>query len=69
MEIPRYWRLKTQRYRLEGSVCTICGRLTFLHRPVCAQCHCAAQPIQIASCGIPVVPALNRIEDAFSLKG
>jgi uncharacterized OB-fold protein len=69
MEIPRHWRLKAQRYRLEGSTCPTCGRLTFPPRPVCAQCHCAAQPIKLASCGIPVWPALNRMEDAFSLKG
>ncbi len=29
MEVPHHWRLKAQRYRLEGSTCPICGQLTF----------------------------------------
>ncbi len=35
MEIPRHWRLKTQRYRLVGSVCLNCGQFSFPPRPVC----------------------------------
>ena len=27
MEIPRHWRLKAQRYCLEGSACSKCGQL------------------------------------------
>jgi uncharacterized OB-fold protein len=69
MEIPRHWRLKAQRYRLEGSTCPVCGRLTFPPRPVCAQHHCAAQPMRIASYGILILPALNLTVDAISLKG
>jgi hypothetical protein len=42
MEITRHWRLKAQRYRLEGSLCPGCGRLTFPPRPLCP--ICAAQP-------------------------
>ena len=38
MEIPRHWRLKTQRYRLEGSSCPICGQLIFPSRQVCPRC-------------------------------
>ncbi len=45
MEIPRHWRLKAQRYRLEGSACPTCGRLSFPPRLVCP--HCSAQPLQI----------------------
>ena len=26
MEISRHWRLKAQRYRLEGSFCPVCGQ-------------------------------------------
>lgn len=40
MEIPRHWRLKAQRYRLEGARCPVCGQPTFPPRPVCP--HCAA---------------------------
>ena len=35
MEIPRHWRWKAQRYRLEGSTCQHCGRFIFPPRPVC----------------------------------
>jgi uncharacterized OB-fold protein len=69
MEIPRHWRLKTQRYRLEGSTCPICGRPTFPPRPVCAMRHGAAQPVRIAGYGLFELPALDRTFDAISLKG
>jgi uncharacterized OB-fold protein len=38
MEIPRHWRLKTQRYRLEGTSCQACSQFTFPPRPVCVGC-------------------------------
>ncbi|NOX90861.1 MAG: Zn-ribbon domain-containing OB-fold protein [Calditrichaeota bacterium] len=38
MDIPRYWRLKNQRYRLEGAVCQNCGHKSFPPRMVCPQC-------------------------------
>ncbi|MGB8981463.1 MAG: zinc ribbon domain-containing protein [Anaerolineales bacterium] len=53
MEIPRHWRLKAQRYRLEGSICPTCGQLTFPPRPVCP--HCTAQPLRIDTCGPSVL--------------
>jgi uncharacterized OB-fold protein len=46
MEIPRHWRLKAQRYRLEGSICPFCGQLSFPPRLVCS--HCTAQSMGIA---------------------
>ena len=58
MEIPRHWRLKAQRYRLEGSICPICGQLTFPPRPVCT--HCTAQPEQIVEPGLSILPTSNR---------
>lgn len=39
MDIPRYWRLRNQRYRLEGRKCAKCGKLSFPPRIVCTQCH------------------------------
>lgn len=54
MEIPRHWRLKAQRYRLEGSTCPVCGRLIFPPRPVCTKCHCTVQPGQIIGKAISV---------------
>ncbi|MBN2425775.1 MAG: Zn-ribbon domain-containing OB-fold protein [Calditrichaceae bacterium] len=38
MDIPRYWRLKSQRYRLQGRRCTDCGSLSFPPRQVCMKC-------------------------------
>ncbi len=43
MEIPRHWRLKAQRYRLQGSLCPICGQPTFPPRPVCPHCMVQAE--------------------------
>ena len=34
MEISRHWRLKAQRYRLQGSVCPTCGRLAYPPLPM-----------------------------------
>ncbi len=53
MEIPRHWRLKAQRYRLEGSTCLICGHSIFPPRPVCS--HCTGQLAQIGGKGLAVV--------------
>ena len=38
MEVPRHWRLRTQRYRLEGTMCRVCGQPAFPPRPVCPLC-------------------------------
>jgi hypothetical protein len=38
MDIPRYWRLKKQRYRLLGKKCLDCGSLSFPPRLVCRKC-------------------------------
>jgi hypothetical protein len=53
MEIPRHWRLKAQRYYLEGSTCPTCGQLAFPRRPVCLQC--TAQLTRIASGSLPIL--------------
>ena len=38
MDIPRYWRLKNQRYRMRGKKCLDCGNLSFPPRIVCPEC-------------------------------
>jgi uncharacterized OB-fold protein len=38
MDVPRHWRLKAQRYRLEGALCPVCGRPSFPPRPACPDC-------------------------------
>jgi hypothetical protein len=61
MEIARHWRLKGQRYRLEGSACTVCGRLSFPPRPVCPDC--TAYPAPIAASGLSIYPARISLGD------
>jgi uncharacterized OB-fold protein len=39
MDLARNWRLKDQRYRLEGTVCANCGAKFFPPRQVCPECH------------------------------
>lgn len=38
MEVPRYWRLKQQRYALMGEVCPHCEGKIFPPRDVCPHC-------------------------------
>ncbi len=38
MQIPRFWRLKDERYRLQGSNCQECGEVHFPPKPVCPDC-------------------------------
>ncbi|MFQ6058753.1 MAG: Zn-ribbon domain-containing OB-fold protein [Anaerolineae bacterium] len=39
MDLPRHWRLKDQRYRLEGVMCDECGAKLFPPRQVCPHCR------------------------------
>lgn len=47
MEIPRHWRLRTQRYRLTGNKCEN-GHVNFPPREVCPDCH-GETPIDITT--------------------
>ena len=38
MDIPRHWRLKSQRYALVGEVCGNCNSKLFPPRDVCPEC-------------------------------
>jgi len=38
MDLARNWRLKDQRFRLEGTICGNCGAKYFPPRQVCAEC-------------------------------
>ena len=66
MEIPRHWRLKAQRYRLEGRVCPVCGELTLPPRPMCM--HCITPPVQNVFDRNMVLPALLCHEVTSLLK-
>ncbi|MBI3740396.1 MAG: Zn-ribbon domain-containing OB-fold protein [Chloroflexi bacterium] len=39
MELARNWRLRDQRYRLEGNQCNTCGAKYFPPREVCENCR------------------------------
>lgn len=39
MDLPRHWRLRDTRYRLEGNRCHNCGALFFPPRPLCPECR------------------------------
>ena len=58
MEIPNHWRLKAQRYRLEGSICPTCGQVSFPPRPVCP--HCSAQAARVTSYGLTEITISQR---------
>jgi len=52
MDIPRYWRLRKQRYQLEGSKCKKCGSNFFPPRCVCTACKSDdLEPFQFAGKG------------------
>jgi uncharacterized OB-fold protein len=38
MEVPRYWRMKNQRYALVGEVCPHCDAKIFPPRDICPHC-------------------------------
>jgi hypothetical protein len=38
MEVPRYWRLKKQRYALQGETCPHCAHKIFPPRDICPEC-------------------------------
>ncbi len=39
MDIARHWRLRDQRYNLQGTVCADCGYKMFPPRVVCPECR------------------------------
>jgi uncharacterized OB-fold protein len=67
MEVPLHWRLKAQRYRLEGSICSTCGRPTFPPRPVCPSC--LEKTGRMTDSEFPAVPLSDRKVDIHLLKG
>ncbi|RME42526.1 MAG: Zn-ribbon domain-containing OB-fold protein [Chloroflexi bacterium] len=39
MDLPRHWRLRNQRYHLEGVVCENCDARLFPPRQICPECR------------------------------
>ncbi len=66
MEIPRHWRLKAQRYRLEGAICPTCSQPVFPPRPVCPYHN--AHLMRVAPDELPVIPISNRISKPVFLE-
>lgn len=66
MEVPRHWRLRAQRYRLEGSLCPGCGKPTFPPRPVCS--HCIEQSGWRIGYGLQMNPPLSHRVDTVSVE-
>ncbi|MBX3086577.1 MAG: hypothetical protein KF716_33395 [Anaerolineae bacterium] len=48
MNIAQNWRLKAQRYRLEGIKCETCQKVTFPPREVCPHCREAEMKAKLA---------------------
>ena len=44
MSVPINWRLRTQRYSLEGNLCPKCGSRYFPPREICPQCSTMTEP-------------------------
>jgi len=70
MNIPCHWRLKAQRYRLEGSICPDCREPMFPPRLVCTKNHCTTHVRQdVTDLELLMVRPLNRQVLLFHQKG
>jgi hypothetical protein len=63
MEVPRYWRIKNQRYALVGEVCPHCDAKIFPPRDVCPHCGQDAKT-KFAFSGKGEVYSFTTISDA-----
>ena len=53
MDLARNWRLKDQRYRMEGVVCATCGAKFFPPREVCTECKSnKLEPFEFSGRGV-----------------
>lgn len=63
MEVPRFWRLKKQRYALQGEVCPHCDVKIFPPRDVCPACGGEAKTLFNFS-GLGEVYSFTEIKNA-----
>jgi uncharacterized protein len=63
MEVPRYWRIRNQRYSLVGEVCPHCDAKIFPPRDVCPYCGQDAKT-KFAFSGKGEVYSFTTISDA-----
>ena len=53
MEIPKHWRLRKQRYALEGNECLRCKEPVFPPRPTCPECASHAMIEALTAVDVP----------------
>ncbi|OGJ06067.1 hypothetical protein A2192_02725 [Candidatus Nomurabacteria bacterium RIFOXYA1_FULL_35_17] len=64
MEIPRHWRLRKQRYFLQGEICPDCDFPIFPPRDICPRCkHNTVGGIDYQYQGQPVAMEQNETEE------
>ena len=63
MDISRHWRLRKQRYALEGEICPHCGARLFPPRDVCPHCGLEAKTTY-TFVGTGVVVSWTRVRQA-----
>jgi uncharacterized OB-fold protein len=63
MEVSRHWRLKKQRYALEGEVCPHCHAKIFPPRDICPDCGLDARTLYQFS-GRGEVYSFAKVQDA-----
>lgn len=67
MEVPRHWRLKKQRYSLQGEICPHCENKIFPPREICPHCGSNARTTFTAGKGekvyafTPVAETASRV--------
>lgn len=68
MELARHWRLRRQRYALEGERCPHCGAAIFPPRDVCPSCHQEArEPMTFSGRGrVVAFTTVLQPPDAFT---
>jgi uncharacterized OB-fold protein len=57
MSVSNHWRLKAQRYRLEGAQCLKCGEISFPPRSRCPHCRDFGQTLYY--------PELETVDGGF----
>ncbi|HDJ50849.1 MAG TPA: Zn-ribbon domain-containing OB-fold protein [Thermoprotei archaeon] len=68
-EIARTWRIRYQRYRLEGTRCKKCGKIHYPPRLVCNNCHSTdLEPYRLSGEGEVVsYTIVNRGSTGFNI--
>lgn len=68
MPSPRYWREMPQRYRLEASQCTQCGKIWFPPRLICTCGARESKSTKVSDTGTIISYTTIRVApDAFSV--